>query len=97
MELYDEIRNELLEEEALWALEEEPIEEPLENSQPVPCPNCAKSLESHDEAGTVSNSTFIIESNDFTDPRPIYISEMIAHYQYLRYGNRPFSMPICIV
>ena len=53
MELYDEIRKELLEEEALWALEEEPIEEPLENTQPVPCPNCAKSLESHDEAGTV--------------------------------------------
>jgi len=52
MELYDEIRKELLEEEALWALEEEPIEEPLENTQPVPCPSCAKPLESHDEAGT---------------------------------------------
>ena len=55
MELYDEIRKELLEEEALWALEEEPIEEPLENTQPVPCPSCAKPLESRDEAGTVIN------------------------------------------
>ena len=52
MELFDEIRNELLEEEALWALEEEPIEEP-QNSQPVPCPSCAKPLDSHQEAGTV--------------------------------------------
>ena len=54
MELYDEIKKELLEEEALWALEEEPIEEPLESTQPVPCPSCAQPLESHEESGMVS-------------------------------------------
>ena len=56
MELYNDIRHELLEEEAIWALEEEEVVDETDFNQEtsVPCPNCAKPIYDYKELDAVS-------------------------------------------
>ena len=56
MALYDDIRNELLEEEAIWAFQDEDIVEEIEiNQEPsVPCPHCSKPISNYKEFDIVS-------------------------------------------